>query len=118
LAGAFGFSGDDVEKPIFVLSGGEKARLALAKILFESPNLLILDEPTNHLDLTTKQALIKALKDWDGTLVFVSHDRMFLQALASRVLELQPEGPLLYPGSYPEYVRDMGREAPGLRHVG
>lgn len=115
LAGAFGFSGDDVDKPIFVLSGGEKSRLALAKMLFDAPNLLVLDEPTNHLDLTTKKALTEALKDYDGTVVFVSHDRAFLRALATRVVELQPGGPRVYEGSYDEYVRAMGREAPGLR---
>lgn len=115
LAGAFGFIGDDIDKPITVLSGGEKSRLALAKMLFDSPNLMVLDEPTNHLDLTTKKALVKALSDYDGTLVFVSHDRAFLRALANRVVELSPEGPRIYPGSYEEYVTAVGREAPGLR---
>ncbi len=115
LAGAFGFSGDDVDKPIFVLSGGEKARLALAKMLYDAPNLLVLDEPTNHLDLTTKKALVKSLADYDGTIVFVSHDRAFLRALATRVVELTPEGPRVYEGSYDEYVQAVGREAPGLR---
>ncbi|MSP54104.1 MAG: ABC-F family ATP-binding cassette domain-containing protein [Myxococcales bacterium] len=115
LAGAFGFSGDDVDKPIFVLSGGEKARLALAKMLYDAPNLLVLDEPTNHLDLTTKRALVKALSDYDGTIVFVSHDRAFLRALATRVVELTSEGPRVYEGSYDEYVQAVGREAPGLR---
>lgn len=117
LAGAFGFSGDDVDKPISVLSGGEKARLALAKMLYDAPNLMVLDEPTNHLDLTTKRALVKALADYDGTLVFVSHDRAFLRALATRVVELTPTGPTVYPGTYEEYVRAFGREAPGLRAV-
>ena len=117
LAGAFGFSGDDVDKPISVLSGGEKARLALAKMLYDAPNLMVLDEPTNHLDLTTKRALVKALADYDGTLVFVSHDRAFLRALATRVVELTPTGPTIYPGTYEEYVRAFGREAPGLRAV-
>ena len=115
LAGAFGFSGDDVDKPISVLSGGEKARLALAKMLYDAPNLLVLDEPTNHLDLTTKRALVKALSDYEGTIVFVSHDRAFLRALATRVVELTPEGPRVYEGSYDEYVKTVGREAPGLR---
>ncbi len=115
LAGAFGFSGDDVDKPIHVLSGGEKARLALAKMLYDAPNLLVLDEPTNHLDLTTKRALVKALSDYDGTLFFVSHDRAFLRALATRVLEVSPAGPRVYEGSYAEYVAAFGREAPGLR---
>ncbi|GDX79313.1 ATP-binding protein [Deltaproteobacteria bacterium] len=118
LAGAFGFVGEDVEKSISVLSGGEKSRLALAKMLYDAPNVLVLDEPTNHLDLTTKRALVKALADYDGTLVFVSHDRAFLRALATRVLEVGAGGPHLYPGSYDEYVRAVGREAPGLRAVG
>lgn len=115
LAGAFGFSGDDVEKPIFVLSGGEKSRLALAKMLFEAPNFMVMDEPTNHLDITTKRALVDALKDWEGTLVFVSHDRGFLRALATRVVELGSTGPRIYPGTYDAYVAAAGREAPGLR---
>ena len=115
LAGAFGFSGDDVDKPIHVLSGGEKARLALAKMLYDAPNLMVLDEPTNHLDLTTKRALVKALSDYDGTLFFVSHDRAFLRALATRVMEVNPAGPRVYEGSYAEYVVAFGREAPGLR---
>ncbi len=116
LAGAFGFSGDDVEKPIRVLSGGEKARLAMAKILYDAPNLLVLDEPTNHLDLVTKRALVRALSSWDGTLVFVSHDRAFLRALATRVLELAPgQPPHVYAGRYDDYVSASGHEAPGMR---
>lgn len=117
LAGAFGFSGDDVEKPIHVLSGGEKARLALAKMLYDAPNFMVLDEPTNHLDLTTKRALVKALADYDGTLFFVSHDRAFLRALATRVMEVSPAGPRVFEGSYAEYVVAFGREAPGLREA-
>jgi ATPase subunit of ABC transporter with duplicated ATPase domains len=115
LAGMFGFSGDDVDKPISVLSGGEKSRLVLAKILFDAPNLLVLDEPTNHLDLITKRALVRALSAYEGTLIFVSHDRAFLRALANRVLELSAAGPHAYPGSYDEYVVATGREAPGMR---
>ena len=118
LAGAFGFSGDDVEKPVRVLSGGEKARLALAKILFDAPNLLVLDEPTNHLDLVTKRALVRSLRAYEGTIVFVSHDRAFLRALATRVLELTAQpgvGPRVYGGRYDEYVAATGREAPGMR---
>ena len=117
LAGAFGFHDDDVEKPVRVLSGGEKARLALAKILYDSPNLMILDEPTNHLDIITKRALIRALLEYEGTLIFVSHDRQFLRALATRVLELSAAGPHVYGGSYEEYVASTGREAPGMRAV-
>jgi len=115
LAGAFGFQDDDVWKPVRVLSGGEKARLGLAKLLYDAPNLLVLDEPTNHLDIATKRALVKALADYEGTLVFVSHDRQFLRALANRVLELSAQGPRIYGGSYDEYVASTGREAPGMR---
>ncbi len=116
LAGGFGFHGDDVEKPVRVLSGGERARLALAKILFDAPNLLVLDEPTNHLDLVTKRALVRALESYEGTLVFVSHDRAFLRALATRVLELEPgKPPRLYGGTYDEYVAASGHAAPGMR---
>ena len=115
LAGAFGFHGDDVDKTIPVLSGGEKARLALAKILFDAPNLLVLDEPTNHLDVVTKRALTRALDAFEGTILFVSHDRAFLRAIATKVLELGPAGPVLYGGPYDEYVASTGREAPGLR---
>ena len=119
LAGAFGFHGDDVEKPVRVLSGGEQARLVLAKILFDAPNLLLLDEPTNHLDLVTKRAVVRALTDYEGTIVFVSHDRAFLRALATGVLELgSPTGPRLYGGTYDEYVGATGREAPGMRELG
>ena len=114
LAGCFGFSGDDVEKKCRVLSGGEKARLVMAKMLFDPPNLLVLDEPTNHLDIATKEMLIGALADYEGTMLFVSHDRHFLAALSNRVLELTPEGIHQYGGGYTEYVARTGREAPGL----
>ncbi|MFK0207039.1 ABC-F family ATP-binding cassette domain-containing protein [Agrobacterium sp. NPDC090283] len=115
LAGCFGFSGDDVEKRCRVLSGGEKARLVMAAMLFDPPNFLVLDEPTNHLDLDTKEMLIKALSDYEGTMLFVSHDRHFLAALSNRVLELTPEGIHQYGGGYTEYVESTGQEAPGLR---
>jgi ATPase subunit of ABC transporter with duplicated ATPase domains len=114
LAGCFGFSGDDVEKRCRVLSGGEKARLVMAAMLFDPPNLLVLDEPTNHLDLDTKEMLIKALSSYEGTMLFVSHDRHFLGALSNRVLELTPEGVHQYGGGYLEYVERTGQEAPGL----
>jgi ATPase subunit of ABC transporter with duplicated ATPase domains len=115
LAGCFGFSGDDVEKKCRVLSGGEKARLLMAKMLFDPPNFLVLDEPTNHLDMATKEMLIKALAQYEGTMLFVSHDRHFLAALSNRVLELTPEGTHQYGGGYTEYVARTGQEAPGLR---
>ncbi|NNH84729.1 ABC-F family ATP-binding cassette domain-containing protein [Rhizobium laguerreae] len=115
LAGCFGFSGDDIEKRCRVLSGGEKARLVMAMMLFDPPNLLVLDEPTNHLDLDTKEMLIKALSQYEGTMLFVSHDRHFLAALSNRVLELTPDGIHQYGGGYTEYVARTGQEAPGLR---
>jgi ATPase subunit of ABC transporter with duplicated ATPase domains len=115
LAGCFGFSGDDVEKKCRVLSGGEKARLVMAKMLFNPPNFLVLDEPTNHLDLLTKEMLITALSQYEGAMLFVSHDRHFLAALSNRVLELTPEGVHQYAGGYSEYVARTGHEAPGLR---
>ena len=115
LAGCFGFSGDDVEKKCRVLSGGEKARLVMAKMLYDPPNFLVLDEPTNHLDMATKEMLIKALSQFEGAMLFVSHDRHFLAALSNRVLELTPEGIHQYGGGYTEYVARTGHEAPGLR---
>ncbi|HEX4136210.1 MAG TPA: ABC-F family ATP-binding cassette domain-containing protein [Bryobacteraceae bacterium] len=119
LAGAFQFSGDDVDKKIRSLSGGEKSRLAMARMLYNPPNFLVLDEPTNHLDLATKEMLVEKLKDFEGTMIFVSHDRVFLRGLGSRVLELGGESgtdrnPRVYPGSYVEYVQTIGHEAPGI----
>src|SRR5690242_4784458 len=114
LAGCFGFSGDDIEKRCRVLSGGEKARLVMALMLYDPPNFLVLDEPTNHLDIATKEMLIGALSDYEGTMLFVSHDRHFLAALSNRVLELTPEGVHQYGGGYTEYVARTGHEAPGL----
>ena len=117
LAGCFGFSGDEVEKGCRVLSGGERARLVLARLLYDPPNFLVLDEPTNHLDVTTKQMLVEALSTYQGTMLFVSHDRRFLGSLSNRVLELSPEGVHPYGGGYLEYVARTGREAPGLRSL-
>jgi ATPase subunit of ABC transporter with duplicated ATPase domains len=114
LAGAFGFSGDEIEKRCRVLSGGEKARLVMALMLYDPPNFLVLDEPTNHLDLATKEMLINALSNYEGTMLFVSHDRHFLAELSNRVLELTPEGIHYYDGGYTEYVARTGQEAPGL----
>jgi ATPase subunit of ABC transporter with duplicated ATPase domains len=115
LAGCFGFSGDEIEKRCRVLSGGERARLVLAKLLYDPPNFLVLDEPTNHLDVATKEMLVRALAGYEGTMLFVSHDRRFLGAISNRVLELGPGGPVPYGGGYLEYVARTGREAPGLR---
>ncbi|HVZ74027.1 MAG TPA: ABC-F family ATP-binding cassette domain-containing protein [Polyangia bacterium] len=114
LAGCFGFSGDDIEKLCRVLSGGEKARLVLARILYHRPNFLVLDEPTNHLDIGTKDMIVRSLADYEGTMLFVSHDRQFLAKLSNRVLELGPDGPTPYGGGYLEYVARSGHEAPGL----
>ena len=119
LAGAFQFSGDDVQKKVRALSGGEKTRLVIARMLLNPPNFLVLDEPTNHLDLFTKEMLIESLKEFDGTMLFVSHDRAFLRAMSNRVIELGGESgvdtePHLYPGSYVDYVARTGHEAPGV----
>ncbi|HMJ86567.1 MAG TPA: ABC-F family ATP-binding cassette domain-containing protein, partial [Vicinamibacterales bacterium] len=119
LAGAFQFSGDDTDKKIRALSGGEKTRLVLARMLLNPPNFLVLDEPTNHLDLATKEMLLDSLKAFDGTMLFVSHDREFLRGLSNRVLELGGESgveaqPHAYPGSYIDYVERTGHEAPGV----
>jgi len=117
LLGAFQFSGDDVDKKVRALSGGEKSRLVIARMLLDPPNFLVLDEPTNHLDLATKEMLVDALQEFEGTMIFVSHDRTFLRGLANRVLELaveEHEDPLLYGGTYMEYVAATGHEAPGV----
>ena len=117
LLGAFQFSGDEVEKKVRSLSGGERSRLVLARMLLNPPNFLVLDEPTNHLDLGTKEMLIEALHDFEGTMLFVSHDRTFLRGLSNRVLELpeeQGKPPRVYGGSYVEYVEASGHEAPGV----
>ncbi|HET9318055.1 MAG TPA: ABC-F family ATP-binding cassette domain-containing protein [Vicinamibacteria bacterium] len=119
LLGAFQFSGDDVDKRIRSLSGGERSRLAMARMLYDPPNFLVLDEPTNHLDLATKEMLVEALTGFEGTMLFVSHDRAFLRGLGNRVLELGGESGTdshahLYPGTYVEYVARTGHEAPGV----
>jgi ATPase subunit of ABC transporter with duplicated ATPase domains len=118
LLGAFQFSGDDVDKPVRVLSGGEKSRLIIARMLLDPPNFLVLDEPTNHLDLETKEMLIESLGGFEGTMLFVSHDREFLRGLSNRVLELHPDDgdrrPRVYLGGYAEWVASTGQEAPGV----
>jgi ATPase subunit of ABC transporter with duplicated ATPase domains len=114
LAGCFGFPGDDIEKLCRVLSGGEKARLVLARILYHRPNFLVLDEPTNHLDIATKDMIVRSLRDYEGTMLFVSHDRQFLAQLSNRVLELDGGKATVYGGGYLEYVARSGHEAPGL----
>jgi ATPase subunit of ABC transporter with duplicated ATPase domains len=114
LAGAFGFPGDESDKRCRILSGGEKARLVIARMLYHPPNFLVLDEPTNHLDIGTKEMLLAALADFEGTMLFVSHDRHFLGALSNRVMELSPDGVASYEGGYQAYVESTGREAPGM----
>jgi ATPase subunit of ABC transporter with duplicated ATPase domains len=114
LAGAFGFPGDQAEKSCAVLSGGEKVRVVLAKMLYDPPNFLVLDEPTNHLDMETKGVLVRALSRFEGTMLFVSHDRRFLSRLSNRVLELDRGETRTYGGGYVEYVEESGQEAPGV----
>ncbi len=122
VLGAFQFRGLDVEKRVAVLSGGEKSRLVLAVMLFDPPNFLVLDEPTNHLDLDTKDMLVKTLRNFEGTMLFVSHDRTFLRGLSNRVLDLSggaPDGagrgrPLIVNQAYAAWVDATGCEAPGV----
>ncbi|MEL6907327.1 MAG: ATP-binding cassette domain-containing protein, partial [Planctomycetota bacterium] len=106
--------GDDIDKPVRVLSGGERSRLVLARMLYDPPNFLVLDEPTNHLDLVTKEMLVTTLSKFEGTMLFVSHDRTFLRGLATRVLDLSGGTPSVYPGTYEEWVDKVGAEAPGV----
>lgn len=124
MLAAFLFRGDDIYKQVNVLSGGEKNRLALLRLLFKPLNLLILDEPTNHLDLHSKDVLLDALNSFDGTVVFVSHDRGFIEGLATRVLELTASGPGIasrvrnFPGDYRYYMERIAREEAGLEPDG
>lgn len=114
MLGAFLFRGDDVFKSLDVLSGGEKARVALLRLLLRPVNLLILDEPTNHLDMHSKDVLLDALKDFGGTVVFVSHDRGFIEDLSTRVLELKPGKYRIFPGDYKYYMQRLEDEANGV----
>lgn len=111
VLGAFLFSGEDVEKTIPLLSGGEKARVALAKLAMNQENFLILDEPTNHLDIDNKEVLENALIDYDGTLLFVSHDRYFINRIATKVIELSENGSKVYLGDYDYYLEKKQEEA-------
>ncbi|MFW5727028.1 MAG: ABC-F family ATP-binding cassette domain-containing protein [Spirochaetia bacterium] len=111
LLGAFLFQGDDIYKPLNVLSGGERSRVALLRLLLQPHNLLILDEPTNHLDIHSKDVLLNALTKFKGTLIFVSHDRYFIENLATRVLELSASGARNFPGDYQYYLYRLAKEA-------
>lgn len=110
ILGGFLFSGDDVEKTIPLLSGGEKARVALAKLAMDRDNFLILDEPTNHLDIDNKEVLENALIDYEGTILFVSHDRYFINRIATKVVELSEKGSKLYLGDYDYYLEKKQEE--------
>lgn len=118
MLGAFLFRGDDVFKSIDVLSGGEKSRIALLELLLRPVNLLVLDEPTNHLDMHSKDVLLDALKDFGGTVIFVSHDRGFIEDLATRVLELHPGSYRNFPGDYRYYMQRLQDEADGVVSYG
>src|SRR3954447_11018544 len=114
ILGGFLFSGDDVNKPVRVLSGGERTRLAVARMLLRPSNTLLLDEPTNHLDLDSKEVLLDALVDYGGTLIFVSHDRYFVERLATKIIEIGHGGAVVYPGTYREFLwhKEHAGEAP------
>jgi ATP-binding cassette subfamily F protein 3 len=113
ILGGFLFSGDDVMKPVQVLSGGERNRLALAKMLLRPSNLLLLDEPTNHLDIESKEVLLEALADYEGTIVFVSHDRYFVDRLSGKVVEIASGAAFVYPGGYEDFLDWKRRRASG-----
>jgi ATP-binding cassette subfamily F protein 3 len=114
ICGAFLFSGDDVDKPVKVLSGGEKARVCLAKILIKPGNLMIMDEPTNHLDLASSEILIDALADYNGSLLFVSHNQSFVNRLATKIWDIRDGEILEYPGTLYEYYDYLARNEEGI----
>jgi ATP-binding cassette subfamily F protein 3 len=113
ILGGFLFTGDDVYKKVAVLSGGERTRLAVARMLLRPSNTLLLDEPTNHLDLDSKDVLLEALEDYGGTLVFVSHDRYFVERLATKIIEVGHGGAVVYPGTYTEFLWSKAQAARG-----
>src|SRR5687768_7371618 len=119
ILGGFLFTGDDVYKKAGVLSGGERTRLAVARMLLRPSNTLLLDEPTNHLDLDSKDVLLEALEDYGGTLIIVSHDRYFVEKLATKIIEIGHGGASVYPGTYSEFLwhkekaSDAGSQASG-----
>jgi ATP-binding cassette subfamily F protein 3 len=115
ILGGFLFSGDDVEKPVRVLSGGERTRLAVARMLLRPANTLLLDEPTNHLDLDSKDVLLDALEDFGGTLIFVSHDRYFVDKLATKIIEIGHGDASVYPGDYEAFLWSKKQRESGVR---
>jgi ATPase subunit of ABC transporter with duplicated ATPase domains len=110
ILGRLLFSGDEVKKPVRVLSGGEKGRMLYGKLMLGRHNVLVMDEPTNHMDMESIESLNLALDLFKGTLIFVSHDRQFVSSLATRILEITPEGVEFYLGSYDEYLHSKGLE--------
>ena len=110
MCGCFLFSGDEIMKPIKVLSGGERNRVAMVKILLSKANFLLLDEPTNHLDIESKEIVLKALQNYEGTVLFVAHDQSFVNQLATRIIELTPEGLKSFPGNYDDYLYFKAQE--------
>ncbi|MDN5753814.1 MAG: ATP-binding cassette domain-containing protein, partial [Nitrosospira sp.] len=102
------FSGDEVKKPVKVISGGEEGRMLFGKLILQKPNVLLMDEPTNHLDMESIESLNGALEKYTGTLIFVSHDREFVSSLATRIVEMKPDGITDFKGSYEDYLRGQG----------
>lgn len=111
ILGRLLFSQDDIKKPAKVLSGGEKGRMLFGKLMMEKPNILVMDEPTNHLDMESIESLNMALEMYQGTLIFVSHDREFVSSLATRVIEITPERVVDFTGNYEDYLRSKGIES-------
>jgi ATPase subunit of ABC transporter with duplicated ATPase domains len=111
------FTQDDIRKPVGKLSGGEKGRMMFGKLMMIKPNILIMDEPTNHLDMESIESLNLALEHYEGTLIFVSHDREFVTSLATRILDMQPGGITDFPGKYEEYLASQGVVSAGQEEL-
>ena len=112
------FSQDEIKKPVNVVSGGEQGRLLFGRLMLQKPNILLMDEPTNHLDMESIESLNTALEDYPGTLIFVSHDREFVSSLATRIIELTPDGIVDFSGTYDDYLNSQGVEAVAGRRMG